>query len=733
MSEQQHMLEIFFDQMPMGIALLDCDLRLRRFNPTLIEFVRRYSSLPTEQVRQGTSFLDLLPGNEASARAIFLRALAGETVYQEAFPLTINGRVSYWDSVSAPLYHEATLVGIVHVTTSVTERVLAEHELQKTLDRLRHHVTFEQIITTLSNSFINRPPDQIDHGIRQALQTIGTFTQADRAYIFLYSDDATSLSCIQEWCAEGIEAQIHRLQGLSTADLAWSNQQLLQRQILHIPWVDQLPPEAAVEQREFTSQGIKSLLAVPMTYQERVVGLLGFDAVRHEKTWAELDISVLHVVGEMLINALEHKRSRAALYEANRLLEQRVAERTYELEQRNQELERRRQVAEGLREILVRLNAEHALPQLLDAIVAQADQLLASDAVALYLLHEEQQTLTIQALRGDLPPEVRQVTLPSGVGTIGRVVASRQIMIVPDVRQLNIRTVEQAQAESLAAIESVLVDPARLEALKAALYRFRAVLALPLVAQDVAYGGLAFYYCEPRTFTDEEINLASLFADQAALALQNARLRDKAEQIAVMAERNRLARELHDAVTQTLFSASLIADVLPRIWERDPVVGEAKLAELRELTRGALAEMRTLLLELRPATLTESNLDELLHQLAAAFVGRSRLQITVEVEGEAEQRLPPEIQVALYRIAQEALNNVVKHASASHVVLTLTFTPGHVVLTVQDDGRGFDATTVRSHSLGLGIMRERAAKIGARLEMTSRIGMGTRIAVDVLT
>ncbi|NCC31669.1 MAG: GAF domain-containing protein, partial [Chloroflexia bacterium] len=532
---------------------------------------------------------------------------------------------------------------------------------------------------------------------------------------------------------EGIEAQIHRLQSLSTAELAWSNRQLLQRQILHIPWIDQLPPEAAVEQREFTSQGIKSLLAVPMTYQDRVVGLLGFDAVRHEKTWAELDISVLHVVGEMLINALEHKRSRAALYEANRRLEQRVAERTYELEQRNQELERRRQVAEGLREILVRLNAEHALPQLLDAIVAQADQLIASDVVALYLLDEERQTLTIQALRGDLPPEVRQVTLRSGIGTIGRVVALRQMMIVPDVRELDIRTVEAVRAESLTAIEGVLVDPARLEALQAALYRFRAVLALPLVAQDVAYGGLAFYYREPRAFTEEEISLASLFADQAALALQNARLRDKAEQMAVMAERNRIARELHDAVTQTLFSASLIADVLPRIWERDPVVGEAKLAELRELTRGALAEMRTLLLELRPATLTESNLDELLHQLAAAFVGRSRLQITVEVEGEAERRLPPEIQVALYRIAQEALNNVVKHANASHVVLTLTFTPGHVVLVVQDDGRGFDATTVRSHSLGLGIMRERAAKIGARLEMTSRIGGGTRIAVDVLT
>jgi signal transduction histidine kinase len=220
-----------------------------------------------------------------------------------------------------------------------------------------------------------------------------------------------------------------------------------------------------------------------------------------------------------------------------------------------------------------------------------------------------------------------------------------------------------------------------------------------------------------------------LFGNQVALAIENAQLRDDAEQMAVIGERHRLARELHDAVTQTLFSASLIADVLPRIWERNSEMGQAKLAELRELTRGALAEMRTLLLELRPATLTESRLDELLHQLAAAVIGRSRLQVDVEVEG--KRPLPPEMQIALYRITQEALNNIIKHAGATQATINLRFLPDCVTLVVADNGRGFDPNTVSAHSLGLGIMRERAAKINAHLDIKSVIGEGTTISVQV--
>lgn len=195
----------------------------------------------------------------------------------------------------------------------------------------------------------------------------------------------------------------------------------------------------------------------------------------------------------------------------------------------------------------------------------------------------------------------------------------------------------------------------------------------------------------------------------------------------VTAERNRLARELHDAVTQTLFSASLIADVLPRIWERDMEQGKQRLEELRELTRGALAEMRTLLLELRPAALAESNLAELLRQLTQAIGGRSRLPIALMIEG--ERPLPPEIQVALYRIAQEALNNIYKHAGADQVTIHLSY-PGQAVrLSIEDDGRGFDPVDLKPQTLGLGIMRERAQKIGAALTVESQIGEGTAVTV----
>jgi signal transduction histidine kinase len=198
-----------------------------------------------------------------------------------------------------------------------------------------------------------------------------------------------------------------------------------------------------------------------------------------------------------------------------------------------------------------------------------------------------------------------------------------------------------------------------------------------------------------------------------------------------------LARDLHDAVTQTLFSASLIAEVLPRIWERHPEEGRRRLDELRELTRGALAEMRTLLLELRPSALVDAALGDLLRQLAESITGRARVPVSVEVEGECA--LPPEVKVALYRIAQEALNNVAKHAGASQALVSLRYFPldvggerggaGVVELRVSDDGRGFNLESVPPESLGLGIMRERAEAIGAALNIDSEVGHGTQVVV----
>jgi signal transduction histidine kinase len=238
------------------------------------------------------------------------------------------------------------------------------------------------------------------------------------------------------------------------------------------------------------------------------------------------------------------------------------------------------------------------------------------------------------------------------------------------------------------------------------------------------------FYNQERTFSDEELGLGFTFADQAALAVANARLREQAEQTAVATERSRLARELHDAVTQTIFSASLIAETVAPVWETDQDEGRKLLQELRQLTRGALAEMRTLLLELRPAALEEADLPELLNQLSEAVAGRTGVPVKIQVESICE--LPVNVKIALYRIAQESLNNVMKHARASQVEIRLCGCSGKngVILAVRDDGRGFDPTHVPADRMGITIIRERALAIGAELSIDSQRDQGTQITVE---
>jgi len=206
-----------------------------------------------------------------------------------------------------------------------------------------------------------------------------------------------------------------------------------------------------------------------------------------------------------------------------------------------------------------------------------------------------------------------------------------------------------------------------------------------------------------------------------------AALAQKAADEAVVAERTRLARDLHDAVTQTLFSASLTAEVLPELWATDSDEGRRTTEELRQLTRSALAEMRTLLLELRPSAVVQARLEDLLRQLTEATVSRTRAAVQVKVEG--QRPLPDDVKIALYRIAQESLNNIAKYAKASNIHADLRQQPSGVRLTISDDGVGFDPDSVGAGHFGQKIMRERAESIGARLTVQSEAGHGTVVMV----
>jgi nitrate/nitrite-specific signal transduction histidine kinase len=260
-----------------------------------------------------------------------------------------------------------------------------------------------------------------------------------------------------------------------------------------------------------------------------------------------------------------------------------------------------------------------------------------------------------------------------------------------------------------------------------ALEGFASLVEIPVSAKGKLFGVLMLVSAGSHDLSSEQLAPLAAVGNQIGMAVDNARLFEKAEESAATAERDRLARDLHDAVSQTLFSVSLIAEVLPRIFERDPAQAKDRLEELRQLTRGALAEMRTLLLELRPAALAEANLADLLKQLAEAVTGRAR--IPVELRIESCGKLPTEVRVALYRISQEALNNVVKHSGATRAALSFTCEGDEIRLVIGDNGSGFDAVKAGAGQLGLGIMMERAEAVGATLELDSKPGLGTTVCV----
>jgi len=255
----------------------------------------------------------------------------------------------------------------------------------------------------------------------------------------------------------------------------------------------------------------------------------------------------------------------------------------------------------------------------------------------------------------------------------------------------------------------------------------KVAVRMPLMAKGKMLGYLGLSRHNEDFVTPDELKIFTAIGQQISIALENARLYESAEESAATAERNRLARELHDAVTQTLFSVSLIADVLPDLYRINPEEAQKRTRELRNLARGALAEMRTLLLELRPSALTSVTLPDLLKQLCDGANGRTVVPIKFHFEGERE--VPEPQKIALYRITQEAINNIIKYAQASEVRVELIQTPDFVEVAIRDNGIGFDQNEVEPFRMGLRIMQERAVAIDAELRVVSKPGEGTNVTI----
>ncbi len=446
--------------------------------------------------------------------------------------------------------------------------------------------------------------------------------------------------------------------------------------------------------------GARSLLVVPLIAGEKTIGTItvannnpGGFALDAERLLTQLASSVVLSV------------ENAQLYQAE---------------------QNRRQIAESMRDIIGLINADLDLDSFLKRAVELAALRLGAGACVLHEFDLEGETLIHRAGFG-----LKEIFEAGSRRPFSELAASGgEAYVQATLQRQPTYTNYGPLPDRVDVIRQQESIPDNIKEERIALrQKFASSFSLPLFIRDEVYGGLVFYYQEPQEFSPEQIELGMTFADQVALAIENAHLFEETEETAVAEERDRLARDLHDAVTQTLFSTSLIAEVLPVIWDKDPGQGRERLEEIRTLTRGALAEMRSLLMELRPTALEETGLSDLIHQLREAFVGRTGIPVEVEISGE-DCAFPTDVKVTIYRVIQEALNNIAKHARAETCRISLTCREAGFTLKVVDDGQGFDPGNAAPDSLGLGIMRDRAQGIGARLAIESELERGTQVIME---
>ena len=387
--------------------------------------------------------------------------------------------------------------------------------------------------------------------------------------------------------------------------------------------------------------------------------------------------------------------------QAQQILEQRVEERTRELS--------------TLLEVSHNVASTLELKPLLNLILNQIKGVVEYTAAAILILDGDE--LVIVEYLGPAPRDVTlQVHYPVRSTGVDDIVLRRgEPVIIDDVRASAplAQDYREAVGDMLKVFSSYL----------------RALMVIPLKLKDRVIGMLSLSSSDVGYYTPHHTTLALAIANQAAIAIENARLYEQAQELAAVEERQRLARELHDSVSQALYGISLGVHTARMQLDRDPRDLAESLDYVLELTEAALIEMRALIFELRPESLETEGLVTALTKQAAALQARQNIAVNTDLC--AEPDLPLKVKQDLYRIAQEALHNTVKHAHASKIELRLHQTREEVTLEVCDNGRGFDAIASFPGHLGLHSMQERVTYLGGELRIESTPGQGTCIRVRV--
>jgi signal transduction histidine kinase len=404
-------------------------------------------------------------------------------------------------------------------------------------------------------------------------------------------------------------------------------------------------------------------------------------------------------------------------------LESAVQQRTREIVQINRSLEQR--VTARTRELTTLLEVSQNVATIPDlqpllSMILDRIQGIVNCVAALIFLVEDEYYLSLLTYRGSLSIEDLPTLWPLDAAEhYTAVIQSRKPVIISDVH---------ADTPLACAWQHITTNQ-----LGEAPDYIRCWLGVPLMVNERVIGLFVLHHDEANFYSDDQATLVLAFAHQAALAIENARLYEQAQQVGVMRERQRLARELHDSVSQALYSIALGARTAQIIIDRN--LGHTVQDELSEpmihilaMAEAGLAEMRALIFELHPESLANEGLISALTKQAAATQARHSLSLEMSLCDEPE--IPMEQKLLLYRITQEALHNIVKHAQAHKVAIELIQEKDQISLTIQDDGKGFD-TRIPSQGLGLRSMLERITQVDGELNVSSKSGEGTVISAQI--
>ena len=427
-------------------------------------------------------------------------------------------------------------------------------------------------------------------------------------------------------------------------------------------------------------------------------------------------------------------QTRASLEQQNRALQTEMAERQQaEIALRRSEEEHRHQlegrVAERTRELMTLLTVSHdltlimALPELLQMILGKLGEVVEYAAASIAIAEGE--LLQQVAYRGPAAEELALAVRPSrqDLGQIWTQLERGEPVVIQDLDEQT----------AVAAAYRALSPKAVTEEMYQANSYLRAWLAVPLRLRGQTVGMLALQHPQPGHFSHQRIDLALAFANQAAIAIENAHLYEQAQSLAALEERQKLARELHDSVSQALYGIALGTRTAVKIISTMPQESQARLDEpvayILQLAEAGLSEMRALIFELRPESLESEGLVVALEKQTAALRARHRLTVQTDLGTEPDVPLP--VKEMFYRVSQEALHNIVKHAGASQVSVGLGVADGRLTLTIRDNGQGFDASGQFPGHLGLKSMWERVERVGGEFQIDSVVGMGTTITVTI--